>query len=399
MVYDVAIIGGGASGLTALITLLQNGVNNVVLLERLNRVGKKIIATGNGQGNLMNESLSVENFHSNQKDFPNFAISTFGKEEYKSFLRGLGISVIADSEGRVYPLSKQASSVLDFMRAYLDSVGAQIKTDFFVTKIAKKDDLFTVVSEDGQTVKAKYVIYATGGNCQKQFGTDGSGYKVLTALGHTVTKLYPALVQLKTETEKIKSLKGLKADAIITAFNKGTPVATATGEVLFTDYGISGNAVFKISGFVADENDNKVVIQFIPELTEDELKQTIVDRKKNQPYLPTDELLTGLVNKMVGKAIIKYANGTSARDIANSAKNFTLTVKGTTGFNSAQVTKGGIDVKDVSSKTMESSIVKNLYIVGEVLDVDGDCGGYNLQWAFSSAQVAVNSVLDRLGAK
>jgi predicted Rossmann fold flavoprotein len=299
----------------------------------------------------------------------------------------------------VYPLSKQASSVLDFMRAYLDSVGAQIKTDFFATKISKKEELFTVVSEDGQTVKAKNVIFAVGGNCQKQFGTDGSGYKVLTALGHTVTKLYPSLVQLKTETEKIKSLKGLKADAVITAYNNDVPVATATGEVLFTDYGISGNAVFKISGYVSDENNNKVVIQFIPEMSEDELKQTIVNRKKNQPYLPTDELLTGLVNKMVGKAIIKNSLSASARDIASSAKNFTLTVKGTTGFNYAQVTKGGISALEVSNKTMESEIVKNLYIVGEVLDVDGDCGGYNLQWAFSSAQVAVRSILYRLGAK
>lgn len=399
MVYDVAIIGGGASGLTALITLLKNGVNNVVLLERLNRVGKKIIATGNGQGNLMNENLSLDNFHSNKKDFPSYAVSTFGKAEYKSFLTDLGITVTADGEGRVYPLSKQASSVLDFMRAYLDSVNAQIKTEFFVTNISKKGETFEILSEDGQAIKAKYIIYATGGNCQKQFGTDGSGYKVLTSLGHTVTKLYPSLVQLKTETEKIKSLKGLKADAGITAYNINTSVATTTGEVLFTDYGISGNAVFKISGFVSDGADNKVVISFIPELSEEELRQIIVDRKKNQPYLPIDELLTGLVNKMIGKAIVKNAYGVSARDIARSAKNFTLSVKGTTGFNYAQVTKGGISVFEVDKKTMESSIVKNLYIVGEVLDVDGDCGGYNLQWAFSSAQVATYDVLVKLGVK
>lgn len=399
MVYDVAIIGGGASGLTALITLLKNGVNNVVLLERLSRVGKKIIATGNGQGNLMNESLSLDNFHSEKKEFPAYAISTFGKEEYKSFLQDLGITVTADKEGKIYPLSKQASSVLDFMRAYLDSVNAQIKTDFFVTEVCKKDDVFEVVGQDGQLVKAKHIIYATGGNCQKQFGTDGSGYKVLTALGHSVTKLYPSLVQLKTETEKIKSLKGLKADAVITAYNKNTPITTTTGEVLFTDYGISGNAVFKISSYVCDGSDNKVVIEFVPEMSEDELKQTLVSRKKNQPYLQVDELLTGLVNKMIGKAIIKNANGVSARDIAHSAKNFTLAVKGTTGFNYAQVTRGGISVFEVDDKTMESAIVKNLYIIGEVLDVDGDCGGYNLQWAFSSAQVATYDVLGKLGVK
>ncbi len=395
MVKDVIIIGGGASGLTAMIDLLQNGVKNVTLLERLDRVGKKITATGNGQANLLNDDLRDEYYHSEKDGFYSFALKNHGVEDYKSFLRSIGIVVSSDEQGRVYPVSKQANSVVDFMRAYLINEGADIKTGVFVTEVVKKDGLFTVRSALGDTFTAKHVLLCTGGNAQKQFGTDGNGYQIAKKLGHTITKIYPSLVQLKANTDDIKPLKGLKADARLTAIIGGKKVRTEEGEILFTDYGVSGNAVFKISPAFATDEEKLLSVEFLPNFDLLTVKDIVVERKKNLSYIANEELLNGLVHKQISKAIIKRSDGT-AKSIAVACKNFEIKILGSTGFNYAQVTRGGVSAFELDDKTMRSNKCDNLYIVGEVVDVDGDCGGYNLQWAYSSARTATDDIVHRI---
>ena len=402
MAFEVAIIGGGASGLTALITLIKNGVKNVVLLERLDRVGKKLIATGNGQGNIMNENVSSENYYSDTDGFFVNAIERFGVRRYKKFLEDLGVVTTVEKGGKVYPMSKQASSVLDFMRAYLDSEKVQIKTGFFVKELSQnKDKTFTVRSENGDTVIAKRVIFATGGCAQKQFGTDGNGYDLLKKLGHKVTKLYPSLVQLKSDSPFIKGLHGLKAEVKASAVIDGEVVKTAEGELLFTDYGVSGNVVFQLSGHFAkaENSDKKLVVEFVPWYTRGDLWSLLNSRKRFLGYVPTEDLFTGLVNKIIGKTIVKTSKSIRINDLADNAKNFAINITGTTGFNYAQVTKGGVVASEINSNTMESKIVKNLYLAGEVIDVDGDCGGYNLQWAFSSASSACLDIIKKVGVQ
>ena len=400
MAFEVAIIGGGASGLTALITLLKHGVDNVVLLERLDRVGKKLVATGNGQGNLMNLNLSPENYHSDTEGFFINAIDRFGVRRYKEFLSDLGVVFTEEKSGKVYPMSKQASSVLDLMRGYLTSKNADIRTGFFVKELTiNKDKTFTVRSENGETVVAKRVFVATGGNCQKQFGTDGNGYNLLKKLGHTVTPIYPSLVQLKSDSQSIKGLHGIKEYVKAHAVIDGKIEKTVEGELLFTDYGVSGNAIFELSGLLAKAEGKKreVVVEFMPSFSENDVR-AMVEARNRLYYVEKQDLLTGFVHKTLGRALVKTAKSNAVRDVVANAKNFRINITGTTGFNYAQVTKGGVCADEVNHFNMGSKLVKNLYILGELLDVDGDCGGYNLQWAFSSASSACRNVLVEMGA-
>ena len=393
--FKVAIIGGGASGLTSAVAFKKAGFDDFVVLERLDRVGKKFISTGNGQGNLTNVNISKNFYDSSVKGFFTSAIDSYGYKEIESFYNFLGITLTTDSDGKVYPLSKQASSVLDVIRAYLAYKNTDIITDFFVTDIKKEDDAFIITSAKGDIIKAQTVLLCTGGSAQKQFGTDGNGYNLAKQFGHKITPVYPSLVQLKTDSPLIKGLRGLKADATVYAIGNGKVLKSAVGEVLFTDYGVSGNAIFKISGVLSKVNNPEVKISFIPELSLDELADKIEDRFINQPYLDVSDALTGLVNKMIGKQIVKNAIDCTSYQIAYLAKNFILPISGNLGFNYAQVTKGGVSVGDIDPVTMQSKLTSNLYVLGEVLDVDGDCGGYNLHWAFASAMSAVNDIINK----
>jgi len=396
-IYKTAIIGGGAAGLFSAVMLAESFGEDVIVLERLNRVGKKITVTGNGRGNFTNESLKADNYHSREGDAPAFvssAIKAFGKNHTKRFLASIG-ALTATENGRVYPASFQASSVLDLLRLKLDTLRAEIRTDFCVTDI-KKDKFFTLTSDKGDCVYAASVILAAGGKCQKQFGTDGSGYILAKKAGHTVTECLPSLVQLKTEMEGIKNLKGIRQEVCLTLLDGNMPITCEKGDLLFTEFGVSGNAVFQISGMAVAARRPVLSVEFLPEFTDFELLTALSEKIKAAPYLTADDLLTGYLNKQVGRAIVKAAGiapnerctKSQIKEVVKLIKDYRLRVTGTLGFNYAQVTRGGVRLSECDSKTMQSFKTKGLYLVGEVLDVDGDCGGYNLQWAFSSAYAA-----------
>ncbi|MDY2850866.1 MAG: aminoacetone oxidase family FAD-binding enzyme [Candidatus Borkfalkiaceae bacterium] len=402
-VYKVAVVGGGASGLVAGIFAGKEFGSDVVILEKTDRVGKKLLSTGNGRGNVTNEILSAKNYHSYSgcaSDFVLPAISRFDNNQTTSFLREIGV-VCSAEDGKVYPMSKQASSVLDMMRAKIASLGTEVLTGFEVIDIERGKPF--KISSSGSVIYAENVIFACGGKCAKQFGTDGSAFGLLKKLGHKITPLFPSLVQLKTDGSLIKGLKGIKQYGEVKIITDGKAVGSAKGDVLFTDYGISGNAVFFVSSYCAGKNNASVSIDFLPEISFADLKELLSEKAKNAPYLSAEDLLNGVINKQIGKNILKSLGIdlnkkcplSRINDVSGLIKSFKLKVEGTLGFDYAQVTRGGVCLSEVESSSLSSKLCKGLYIVGEALDIDGDCGGYNLQWAFSSAYAACEDIIRR----
>ncbi len=392
-IYNTAIIGGGASGLMSAVELLRapNAISGeeIVILEKNDRVGKKLVATGNGQGNLTNRNISSENYYGDKK-FINSFIEAEKHINIKEYLESLGIFLIEGKDGKMYPLSRQASAVLDIIRFNLMKNGVEERTDCQVTSIDKKGEIFYLSTSKGQ-VLAKRVIFSAGGAVAKQFGTDGSAYKILENLGHKVTPVYPSLVQLKTNTDLIRSLKGLKETAKVSAIVGGREIKSAVGDILFTEFGVSGSTIFELSAVITDKKESELKIEFLPEIKEQEIVE-IIEQRQKLGYFSSADLLVGLINKRVAQAVMKTAKDSSAKGLARALKNFRLTVTGNLGFNYAQVTKGGIRTDEINEKTMESKLIDNLFVVGEALDIDGDCGGYNLTFAFISGIISAKKI-------
>lgn len=393
----VTVIGGGASGLMAAITAAQS--NEVVLLERQSRVGKKLLATGNGRCNLSNTALSPERYHGENADFSAPALAAFDASAALDFFSSLGLITVTEPSGKVYPLSDQAGSVVDVLRFAAGEAGVKIMTGFEVTEIKREKGAFLVCSEN-ESIASDKVIVCCGGMAGGKLGGVKSGYELLKKLGHSATKLYPALVQIKTDNTYVKALKGVRADASVRLMSGGSTAAQSAGEVQFTEYGVSGPAVFEISRAVSTSNTKQTLhLDLMRPLSEAELKAAIKRRTAAMPGLTMEDLLTGMLQNRLGRTVLRYAGYeltapiTELKDadierIAGTVKDFKLEVVGALGFDGAQVTAGGVRTSEFNPKTMESLLVPGLYAAGEVLDIDGDCGGYNLQWAWASGRLA-----------
>lgn len=385
MNYDVAVIGGGASGLACAVRLAESGKKlNIAIIEACDRLGKKLAATGNGQGNISNADMTPSHYYGSGA----FLAQKIACADPYAGSRLFDCLFSADEKGRIYPSGRQASALTDCFIRKLNN-----KADIYLsTKVINIEKGLYLSLSDGRKLNAKYVIFCAGGKAQKQFKTDGTAYNLITKFGHKVTPLYPSLVQLKTDTKYIKSLKGIRADCAVSAVVNGKIVKTVRGDVIFTEYGISGNAVFSVSPLITDKPDAAVSIEFLPDVAPALISQNIEQRRK--AGFDERELLSGTLHNTLGRAVIARAKAENA-DIVKTLKNFTLPVTGTLGFDYAQVTRGGIDFDGVTEE-LESRFVKNLFFAGEVLDVDGDCGGYNLQWAFTSGVAAAEAVLKRI---
>lgn len=399
-VFKAVIIGAGASGLALAVKLsLRFGGENVALIERLDRVGKKLLSTGNGQCNLTNVDCDLSHFHSEKLGFCENIITNYGKNSVQSFFESLGIPLTEDG-GKVYPLSKQASSVLDALRFKISALNTQCFLGEKIVDIKKQGDLFTIYSDSGKVFNAQNVIVSVGGNSQKHLGTDGSSYTLLENFGHKKTKLYPSIVQLKADVKRLKGLKGLKQKVNAFAVVDNKVVANSYGDIMFTDYGLSGNVAFYLSSYFAGKNNSFIQIDFCPELSQIELINFIKNKQKNCSYLNVEHLLSGIMNTKIACAILRNLGFSleltvgkiNAEEISMLIKNYRVEILGSLSFDGAQVTKGGIAVSEFDNKTLQSKLIKNLYATGEVLDVDGDCGGYNLTWAFSSAFAVADAI-------
>lgn len=388
MTYDIIIIGAGASGLAAAIAAKRaNRRLNVAAVEALPRVGKKLLATGNGRCNITNEN-PAEGRYGNFR-FASAALNEYTPEKVIEFFRSIGILCVPDSEGRMYPAGNNANSVLDALRYEAQRLGVELICENHVDKAEKRNGIF-ILGE----LKAKKIILCTGGCAAPAQGSDGSGYKLLKAFGHSVTAVYPGLVQLTVE-ENTKSLKGVRAKAEAELFCDGKCIDEAKGEVQFTDYGLSGIAVMDLSRSVKKGN-YRCRINTIPTFSREEVKSFLLPLDRE---MPIENALSGLMPKALGRYILKKVDINALTplgrlgdgEIANiivGAQWLDFTVTGTKGFKNAQITVGGADVGEFNPNTMESKLVKGLYCAGELLDVDGRCGGFNLQWAWASGLLA-----------
>jgi len=395
-VADIGIIGGGASAMAASIEAAKKGCS-VIVLERLNRVGKKLLSTGNGRCNITNENLDIANFYGNSPLFADFALNKFGLRSTISFFSDIGIEFVTLSDGKMYPKSLQASSVLDLLRIEMSRLGVIEVTDFFVTSIIPQNDHFIIESDLGDKVKCKKVIVAAGGCAAPAFGTDGSAYSLLVKTGHRLVDTYPSLVQLKCKNP-LRSLKGVKQDGQASVYVDNKLWGVSGGEILFTEYGISGPPIFNISRVskqIAEGKAFSVSINFFPELTLDDVRFMINKRAQKLPHLYNENFLNGIINKRIGLEIMKRAKNTE--QVAKFLCDFRLEISGTMNWANAQVTAGGINTDDFNDETMESKLVPGLYAAGEILDIVGDCGGFNLQWAWSSGRLAAISAAKSLG--
>lgn len=396
---DIGIIGGGASGMMAALTAAEKADNRVILFERQSRVGKKLLATGNGRCNLTNLHTGDEFYHGASGTFAAPALTQFPPEKTLEFFQSLGLLTVAEPSGRVYPYTDQANSVVDVLRFALSRSNIELETSCEITSVKYEDGKFLLKSSESAWQVDRLIVTA-GGLAGTKLGGSLSGYQLLRSLGHHSTKLYPSLVQLKTEDTLVKSLKGVRAQATVRLLQHDAVIAQSSGEVQFTEYGLSGPAIFDISRAASVSGDGcKVILDLLPQFDGDKLLSALCIRIAQQPELLCDDLLTGFLHNRLGRVLLKYVGISGQTRLSDlpwvqlstlnlAAHCFSLEVRGTMGMDCAQVTAGGICTEEFDPKTLQSRIVPGLYSAGEVLDVDGDCGGYNLQWAWASGHLA-----------
>ena len=399
MKTEIAVIGGGASGLMAAITAKKSG-KEVIILERKDRILKKVLITGNGRCNITNVNANISNYFGKNISSVENILNRFTPHDTMDFFNELGIVCNEENRGKVYPLSGQASSVVDALRFEAEKLGIKIETEFYVRKIEKDGFKFKIYSEDKKKIEAGRVILAAGGQSYPELGSNGSGFELAKELGHSVTKLSPSIVQLKTEKNQVKGLQGIKTDVAVTAYGDNKKICTYDGELLFTDYGISGNVVFNISFVMPLYKNVEFEIDFMEKFDYNELYEMLKERKRILSHLTMENYFNGMINKKLGQFLskvsgieklskpVKDLNDSDIRKLCTVLKKYRVKILETTGFKNAQVTAGGVSLDEVNTETLESKIVKGLYFSGEVLDVYGECGGFNLQWAWASGHIA-----------
>ena len=408
--YEVAVIGGGASGLFAAATAAGEAQARklpvrVTIYEANPRVGKKILVTGNGRCNLTNEQMGAQYYRGATELFE-AAYAQFDREATLAFFEDAGLFTRADFAGRVYPMSNQASSVLDALRGVCAERGVKEVTSCKITSLQKQGEGYILNGEH----YADRVIVACGGKAAPVHGSDGSGYVLLRPFGVMVTPLYPALTPVCIESFT-KSLKGIRATGRITLKSAGKVIAEAAGEIQYTDYGLSGIPAMQVSRFAAQTlAEGGEVLAFVdsaPDIPAEELTQRLLALKQAHPAMTAEDLLAGLLPKRLGTVLIASCSLSPAKEIGGlhdnavskivaAVKRMKYKVSAVRGFADAQVTAGGVAETEIDAAAMELKKAKGLYVCGEIADVDGDCGGYNLQWAFSSGAVAGKSAVRSL---
>lgn len=393
----IGIIGGGASGMAAALAAAEKEDVRVVLMERQTRVGRKLLSTGNGRCNLTNLHAAVGGYHGDTPDFARYAIGRFPPEAALAWFRQLGLMTVAEASGRVYPYSDQANSVVDVLRFALEKPNIQVKLGFEAEKVKKMPAGFRVEGRQ-EAVECDRLIVACGGLAGTKLGGSMSGYKLLRTLGHSCTRLRPTLVQLKSGWSGVGALKGVRTNCHAAIWHNGEQTAESTGQLQFTEYGLSGPVIFEISRDVCQGGGTwQCRLDFLPDVPEAALLPEL--KRRRESGLPVSELLTGILHNRLGRVLTQSAglspnapvSGLSDRELqqaVRAVKCLEVDLTEPMGMDCAQVTAGGITTAEFEETTMESRLVPGLYACGEVLDIDGDCGGYNLQWAWSSGRLA-----------
>lgn len=411
----IVIIGGGAAGMTAAIAAAQNSHRSkrnaqIWILEHKELVGKKILSTGNGRCNLTNEVMDLDCFYSEHPKIVRQVIDTFGREETLKFFRELGIFV-KSKNGYYYPRSEQAAAVRELFQARLEKLGVKICTGIHAESIKRENTSFLIhaVQTDSSKgnadifIKADKVILTCGGRAAPVLGSDGSGYALAGSLGHSLVPVVPALVQLRVKNHPLKQAAGVRTDAAVSIFENKKLMGTDTGEIQITEYGISGIPVFQVSRHAAkalySKRPVRAEIDFLPEIPEETMAAVLRFGRKKKDNAYISEAMLGFLNKKLIPCILKNAkvkpqlricemSDSLIESLIHSCRHFSLSVSDTNGFEHAQVCAGGVKLTEINASTMESLRCSNLYLAGEILDADGICGGYNLQWAWATGFTA-----------
>jgi predicted Rossmann fold flavoprotein len=409
---DVIIIGGGPAGILCAAAIKENAKEmvNVTIVERLEKIGKKILATGNGKCNFTNKNLSPRRY--NNPKFVTPTLSKYGYKEIVEYLESIGLLSKEISEGRMYPYTESATTVLEVMRMHLNRLGVNVKTNYEVNKVVEKNGRYLVYNKNQRNyyLECDYLVFACGGASAPVLGSNGSGYGLLKPFKVKVTDIYPGLVGIKSDITTLKVLNGLRFKCNVSVYEKKTKscVWIEYGEVQFKGDGISGIVVMEASTFMARHLGNYVInLDLMPEASLDDTIRMLNIRKELFESSEVLNLLTGMLPKMLGQVILKKAsidmnsyikNLTKANitKIAGLIKAFPLDVKGDYGFERSQVTVGGVSLTEVDNETLEIRKMPNAYVCGEIIDVDGECGGYNMQWALASGYLVGKKISESI---
>ena len=401
MVFDVAVLGGGASGLVCAVECARRGLSTAVI-DKNQIMGKKILVTGNGRCNLTNAAISPENYHGLDALKIFDIVEKYSAEDVTDFFKTIGLYTRA-RDGLIYPVGNKAASVTEALRNALVKYNVVQICDFDIKTLEKTGENFSVIPQSGKIVQAKNIVIATG---LKAYDGSSIGLELLKKFGHDYNKIYPALVQLKTDSAFIKGLKGVKFNGQISAVSKGNVIAQENGEILFTEYGLSGIAVMQLSRLYSTCDELSISMDFMPDSQEDEVVEILHDLQRYfaDTRISAEELLGGLVDKKLGHRILKFSGidnlsveinkleDKQLKRIAQSLKNTSVKITGHNGFKNAQVCGGGACLSEFNTDSLESVHEKGLYAIGEVLDCIGDCGGYNLHWAWITGIHAAKAI-------
>jgi predicted Rossmann fold flavoprotein len=414
MIYhDLIIVGGGASGLMAAIVAKDFGLD-VAIVEGTDRIGKKILVTGNGRCNISNKNITYPyiNFHSQNNDFFQEALNNFSVKDTESMFLSLGLPFVELDNGKMYPKSLQASSVIDIFRMALDDRRIPLYTNFQINSINKKKNFILSTNNDEyETFSCNKLILSCGGKSAAKTGSDGVGYKLAKSLGHNTIEPLPGIVQLKLDYPHLKALSGIKFEGSVSILVNDKIIRTEAGEILFTDYGISGPPILQLSSYASKAlyENSKVTISLdmFPYESKEDVENFLSTHFSMFGYREISSALVGIINKKLISTILKDVGISDIHlpcdnidwkyinKLITKFKKWDFNCTGTNGFSNAQVTVGGINTCNVNNLTLESKLVENLYFCGEILDVHGDCGGFNLQWAWSSGYLAAKSAANK----
>lgn len=393
----IGIIGGGASGVFASIQLARLG-HEVHIFERNDKLLKKIYATGNGRCNFTNSNISIENFHGQNEKFPMSIINNFTYDDCIMFFNGLGVKEIELEDGKVYPMSLQAKTIAQALIQEAENQNVIVHLNSYIKKIDFKRNV-RILKYDNSGYTFDYLIVAAGGRAMEKSGSDGNGYGLLEDLGHSITKTYPGIVQLNTKESLYKTIQGTKVFGDVYLVKDGKKILKQSSDILFTDYGISGPGILQISGRAIEEikKGERVFISLdlLSHMEMEELFNFLISSISQNGYKSPRDLLSCILHDNISDLIIRdleiYKNHVSeltneeVKSICHKCKDLRLEVTGYKSEKDGQITCGGVDTKEIDPKTLKSKIYDKLYLIGEIIDVDGDCGGYNLHWAWASA--------------
>lgn len=400
--YDICIIGGGASGLFCAIMIKRNNPSlSVAILEKQKDIGKKLLATGNGRCNLTNINADVNMYHGSFSEGVSHLLDLCPPQKLLDIFSDLGLLTTCDNEGRVYPYSKHSASVLDCMRIQCESLGIDIHNETKVNSVSKQADDYIISCENKDTYMCEKLVVASGSKATPETGADDSILHILSKeFRHTLTSMFPALCPVYVKSDCLFSLKGVRANGRVSIYTDGSIIKSEEGEIQFTDKTLSGICIFNLSG-IANKNKNSIIIiSLLPHMTEQQIYDFLIKKKASvNNNLSVDSLLCGIFQKKLNLCLLKEANIKKDRTIASLTdkeikaishliNNWKFPVIQKADFTRAQVVSGGIEGNEINPRTMESKINKNMYFIGEAIDCDGDCGGLNLQFAFSSAYCA-----------